>query len=131
MSIDDIKPFKELGSVVCLHKEATEQVDGWDLYFVGDGLLNTEYTASVIEHLDYIITVDSFIAHLAGAMGKKVYLMLPYAQEWRWGKCERIDGSTFVGESYLYKDVNMYRQLEPGKWDDVVNDIIKNVNKDV
>lgn len=72
-------------------------------------------TAILISELDYIITVDTAIAHLAGALGKKVFLMLCYASDWRWGVDEK--------ESIWYQNVTLFRQHVPGEWQYVVEKI--------
>ncbi|HEX4054487.1 MAG TPA: tetratricopeptide repeat-containing glycosyltransferase family protein [Tepidisphaeraceae bacterium] len=69
-------------------------------------------TAALIENLDLVIAVDTAAAHLAGAMGKKVWLMLPIVPDWRW-MLKRDD-------SPWYPTVRLFRQRSRGDWSDVV-----------
>jgi tetratricopeptide (TPR) repeat protein len=68
-------------------------------------------TAAVIENLDLVISIDTSVAHLAGAMGKPVWVMLPYAADWRW----------FLNrnDSPWYPTMQLFRQLGPGNWKSV------------
>ncbi|HIJ88385.1 MAG TPA: glycosyltransferase family protein [Desulfuromonadales bacterium] len=70
-------------------------------------------TAALIEQLDLVISIDTAVAHLAGAMGKQVYLLLPFAPDWRW-LLERTD-------SPWYPNTQIFRQKQPGDWDDVIS----------
>jgi len=63
-------------------------------------------TAAAIENLDLVITVDTALAHLAGAMGKEVWTLLPFAPDWRW-LLERDD-------SPWYPTMRLFRQEYPG-----------------
>ena len=69
-------------------------------------------TAAVIANLDLVITVDTAIGHLAGAMAKPVWIMLPKASDWRW-LLERSD-------SPWYPTARLFRQPTPGAWDPVI-----------
>ncbi|MBI2353871.1 MAG: glycosyltransferase family protein [Deltaproteobacteria bacterium] len=69
-------------------------------------------TAALIAQLDLVITVDTAVAHLAGAMGKPTLVMLPHAPDWRW-LLER-------GDTPWYPTLRLIRQAEPGAWRDVV-----------
>ena len=51
---------------------------------VAPSLSDWDDTMALIHGLDAVVTVDTAVAHIAGAMGKRVHLMLPYASEWRW-----------------------------------------------
>jgi len=72
-------------------------------------------TAALIANLDLVITIDTSVAHLAGAMGKPVWVMLPHAADWRW----MLDRS----DSPWYPTMRLFRQLHPGDWDSVVDEI--------
>jgi len=89
--------------------------DGWD----GPTLVNhsaelTDFadTAALIEQLDLVISVDTSTAHLAGALGKPVWLLNRFDGCWRW-LCDRDD-------SPWYPTLKVYRQTQRGGWDDVI-----------
>jgi len=71
---------------------------------------------ALIDSLDTIITIDTTIAHLAGALGKKTYLLLPYHTNWRW--------SLDCSNSPWYPTITIVRQLEPGNWSTPINQLI-------
>ena len=71
----------------------------------GDGFADT---AAVIAGLDLVITSDTALAHLAGAMGVPVWLMLPHHADWRWG----IAGDRCC----WYDNMRLFRQPETGDW---------------
>ena len=72
-------------------------------------------TAAVIENLDLLISVDSAPAHLAGAMGKPCWVMLPAPADWRWLKIR--------DDSPWYPTLRLFRQAQFGDWDRVVRAI--------
>lgn len=69
-------------------------------------------TAALMENLDLIVTVDTAMGHLAGALGRPVWIMLPKAADWRW-LLERED-------SPWYPTVRLFRQARPGEWDPLI-----------
>ncbi len=69
-------------------------------------------TAALISALDLVITVDTSVAHLAGALGKPVWVMLPFSPDFRW-LLRRED-------SPWYPSMRLFRQRRPGDWEDVV-----------
>ena len=72
-------------------------------------------TAGIIAKLDLVITVDTSVAHVAGAIGKPVWLMLPTAADWRWGR---------VGETTpWYTSMRLFRQGVRGDWPGVTRRI--------
>ncbi|WP_321876440.1 tetratricopeptide repeat protein [Paraburkholderia bannensis] len=69
-------------------------------------------TAAIIENLDLVITVDTSIAHLAGALGKTVWMLSRFDGCWRWLR-ERDD-------TLWYPQARLFRQTRPGDWDEVI-----------
>lgn len=89
--------------------------DGWDgppIIDVAPHLRDFAETAALIDHLDLVISVDTSTAHLAGALGRPVWILNRFDTCWRW----LLD----VPESPWYPTVRLYRQPEPGNWDAVV-----------
>ena len=68
-------------------------------------------TAAIMHNLDLVITSDTVIAHLAGALGVPVWVALPFVPDWRW-LLERED-------SPWYPTMRLFRQKRPGEWDEV------------
>lgn len=73
-----------------------------------DSIRDFSDTAALMAHLDLVISVDTAGAHLAGALGKPVWLLLPYIAEWRW-MLEREDSPWYPG-------MRLFRQTSPGNW---------------
>ena len=78
-------------------------------------------TAAVMQHLDLLITIDSAVAHLAGALGKKVWLLLPYETDWRW-----IVGRT---DSPWYPTMTIFKQPQPFDWDSVMWQVLNKLQQ--
>ncbi|MGD0801557.1 MAG: tetratricopeptide repeat protein [Terracidiphilus sp.] len=79
--------------------------------FLWDGSSNDRdlaETAALVATLDLVITTDTCIAHLAGAMAKPVWIMLPHLSDWRW--MQRTDATPWYPTAWLL------RQSEPGDW---------------
>lgn len=69
-------------------------------------------TASLINHLDMVITTDTSVAHLCGALDKKGFVLVPHPADWRWGQ----EGDT----APWYRSLTLLRQEEHGNWNTVM-----------
>ena len=72
-----------------------------------DGSMDVLATAALIASLDRIVTVDTMVAHLAGALGRPVHLLLKADADWRWGRAHRTT---------WYRRTTIHRQQRPGDW---------------
>jgi tetratricopeptide (TPR) repeat protein len=82
---------------------------------LGAGLRDFGDTAALITQVDLIISVDTALAHLAGALGKPVWLLLPFVSDWRW----------MLGreDSPWYPAMRLFRQPHPGDWPSVIEKV--------
>jgi tetratricopeptide (TPR) repeat protein len=83
-----------------------------DLLHFGDELSSFSDTAALISNLDLVITVDTSVAHLAGALGKPVWVLLSFLGDWRW-LLDRED-------SPWYPTARLFRQDATRTWDNVI-----------
>ena len=80
-------------------------------------------TAAIVENLHLLISVDSAPAHVAGAMGKPVWMLLPFTGDWRWPR-----GRT---DTPWYPSVRLFRQSRPGDWSGVIAAVVRELRSAV
>jgi tetratricopeptide (TPR) repeat protein len=111
--------------IISLQKEIPDQdrpvlASMRQLIRVGEELSDFADTAALLKNLDLVITVDTVVAHLAGALGKPVWIMLRNYGEWRW-LLRRSD-------SLWYPTARIFRQKTPGDWAGVVSDMVQQLD---
>ena len=79
---------------------------------LADELVDFAETAGAVGALDLVVTVDTAVAHLAGSLGKPVWVLLAYAADWRW-LLDRAD-------TPWYPAMRLFRQARPGEWEHVM-----------
>ena len=79
---------------------------------IGAEIADYQDTMAVLDALDLLVTVDTSVGHVAGAMGRKAVILLARAPDWRW-LLERTD-------TPWYPSVTLIRQSATGVWDDVL-----------
>ena len=110
-------PFDKIMRIVCEHasyrfyalQTSVPEHRPANLLDLSDELITLADTAALIDEMDLVITVDTSIVHLAGALGKPTWLLLPYRYEWRWG----LSGE----RNNWYDAVRVLRQDVQGDWD--------------
>lgn len=125
-SLDLLAPLGEIHGVdfFSLQKGAGEEQvlaapAGLNLQALGADIENFSDTAAIMLQLDLIISVDTAAVHLAGALGRPCWVLLPaYKTDWRW-LTERSDSPWYPGTHRLF------RQATPGDWTDTIADIKK------
>ena len=111
----------------CLQKEITETDLDWLDTNEAPIRLHTAYlkdfadTAALIDQMDVVMAIDTAVAHLAGALGKPVYILLPFNPDWRW-MLGRSD-------SPWYPTARLYRQPDRGNWTPVIQAVIEDLRR--
>ncbi|MBM0741934.1 tetratricopeptide repeat protein [Phormidium sp. CLA17] len=103
--------------------DAAAELSTLPVHDVGSQLQDFADTACAIAQLDLIITVDTAVAHLAGALGKPVWVLLAFAPDWRW-MLDRDD-------SPWYPTLRLFRQPHPGDWDSMMQHIRNELERTV
>lgn len=106
---------------VALHDRSTAPLladaAGLDLVDLSPWITDFADTAAAIAHLDLVITVDTAIAHLAGALGAPTWLLLRRGADWRWG----VDRDDAV----WYPQMRLFRQTREGDWAGVIGAVVR------
>ena len=98
-----------------------EVSNGGAIVNLGERLVDFEDTAGAIANLDLIVSVDTAVAHLAGAMGNPVWLLLPFVPDWRW-LLNRTD-------TPWYPTMRLFRQPEAGDWHTVFRNVSESLKE--
>jgi tetratricopeptide (TPR) repeat protein len=102
-------------------KEVLNTPKGMRLYDYSNEITDFSDTAALIENLDLVISIDTSVAHLAGALGKPVWTLLPFVPDWRW-LLNRKD-------SPWYPTMKLFRQPSLGDWKSVIDKVLDNLQK--
>ena len=103
--------------------EANNPPQGQSLLHLGFDIADFSDTAAILDQLDLLICVDTAVAHLAGALGKACWVLLPaYRTDWRWLR-GRIDSPWYPGV------MRLFRQMSRGDWAPVIEDVREALNK--
>ena len=90
----------------------TAAVDGAPVVDLAPAIADMADTAALIGRLDLVVCVDTAVAHLAGALAKPVWILLPHIPDWRW--------MTGREDSPWYPTARLFRQTAPGDWPGVI-----------
>lgn len=92
----------------------------YDITDLSKSFKDFSYTAAALENVDLVISSDSSLAHLAGAMGKRCIVLLPYNYNWRW----HMD----LTHCDWYDSVKLFRLGKKESWNELMQKIVKNLN---
>lgn len=127
MQLNYFLPFVNLPNVkiYSLQKEITAEEKSMlkkhNIENLGKTFSDFSDTAAAIENLDLLISMDTSVVHLAGAINKPVWVLLSYIPEWRWF----LDSET----TPWYKSAKLYRQDESRSWDPIINKVLNDLEK--
>ena len=108
----------------CLQKDLNEAehdlMERYQIPLIGSTCQNFSDTAAAIANLDLVVTVDTSIAHLAGAMNIPTFLMLAFIKDWRWG---------FKENNLWYPSIRAFHQRAPLYWPTVIEEVIEAIKQ--
>ena len=118
----DFRPLASVSGVALLALQKGPKTDQAGAYYgraplinIGAEIEDYDDTMAILDNLDLLVTVDTSVAHLAGAMARPVWIMLPRAPDWRW----LLDRA----ETPWYPTLRLFRQTTVRRWDDVAQAI--------
>jgi ADP-heptose:LPS heptosyltransferase len=120
MAAKQFEPLSKAARVQLFSLQKGEAAD-LDMIDWANELTDFSDTAALIENLDLVIAVDTAVIHLAGAMGKPVWVLLPFVPDWRW-LLDRED-------SPWYPSMKLFRQPAPADWNGPIERITQDLGK--
>jgi Flp pilus assembly protein TadD len=120
ITLSDLSPLAKIDGVEFYSFQKGEAAshpppDGMKMIELGGQLNDFSDTAAAMSVMNLIITVDTAVAHLAGALARPAWLMLPFIPDWRW-RLQRAD-------SPWYPSLRLFRQPTPGDWQSVIREV--------
>jgi ADP-heptose:LPS heptosyltransferase len=91
--------------------------------YIGDQITPFEDTAAAIALMDVVISSDTAMVHLAGALGRPTWILLPHLPDWRW----RLDGD----RSPWYPAARLFRQPRAGDWASVIAQVTEDLSREL
>jgi hypothetical protein len=128
-------PFATLASLLDLPVEfhsLQKEIRGEDAEYLRDeprivlhhdALHDFSDTAALIHEMDLVISVDTSVAHLAGALGRPLWILLPYAPDFRW----------MLGrnDSVWYPSATLFRQTGIGDWNSIIGHLAQALKQNI
>jgi tetratricopeptide (TPR) repeat protein len=118
-----LRPLLDTGAQFYSLQKSGPKWDEPRVIDLADELEDFTDTAAAISALDLVITVDTSVAHLAGALGRPVWVLLPLIPDWRW----LLQGDT----SAWYPSMRLFRQETEGDWEEVIGRVKLVVQLDI
>ena len=128
ISLDMLAPFGALEGValIALQKgPAVAQATQWQgrapLTVLDPEIKDFDDTAAILQHVDLLVCVDTSLGHLAGALGRPAWIMLPHAPDWRW--------LTSRSDSVYYPSLRLFRQPAPRAWAPLIEAVAEEIGR--
>jgi hypothetical protein len=121
MALSHFAPLQEVASLFLVQKDLREDDRLFlgrsaGIRFLGEDIRDFQDTAAVVSLVDLVVTVDTSLAHVAGALAKPVWILLPWAPEWRW-LLHRTD-------TPWYPTAKLFRQERMNDWPGVIQKVL-------
>lgn len=125
LSLADLAPLCHLrdaaGRPLCFvslqYGAGKQKLGNLPMVDLGNEIADFDDLAASMASVDLVVSLDTGPAHLAGALGRPVFLLVPWLHDWRWGVADRTSG--------WYPDMNIFRQEAPGDWRSAIDDLVE------
>ena len=123
MHINNFEPIFNLKNIQTYSFQVQDSFDGCEnfpqMINLAKDFKDFSDTAKALTSMDIMITVDTSVAHLAGALGVKTFLLLPYSSDWRWFENTKT--------TPWYNSVEIFKQPDPLDWQTPINEIVEKI----
>ena len=121
ISLPQLQPLAGVGDLFLVAPDIDDEnqrcAEALGITCLGREIHDFSDTAAIVQNMDLVVTIDTSLAHLAGAMGRPVWILLPWTPTWRW----LVDR----GDTPWYPTARLFRQHRVGDWDSSIGDVLK------